>query len=187
MSYLVTTPQFNPCSLLLVKYDSMHLPWNFSISHFPHKCLLGLVLHLNIISIMPSMIICYNHTLLSILPQTTKPTLFIYFLFIHRDTERERERQRHRQREKQAPYRKPGVGLHPGSPGSHPRLQVALNCCATRAAPKPTLNFSISLISASLYLLLVSSLTMFIEDFFIDLSPEPRSAPDIRYISTNVC
>ena len=35
-----------------------------------------------------------------------------------RDTER--ERQRHRQREKQAPYRKPNVGLDPGTPGSHP-------------------------------------------------------------------
>ena len=27
------------------------------------------------------------------------------------------------------------MGLDPGSPGSHPGLQVALNCCATGAAP----------------------------------------------------
>ena len=43
-----------------------------------------------------------------------------------RDTHR--ERQRHRQREKQAPCREPDVGLDPGTPGSHPRLKVALNC-----------------------------------------------------------
>ncbi|XP_048961499.1 transmembrane protein 39A isoform X3 [Canis lupus baileyi] len=46
----------------------------------------------------------------------------------------QRERQRHRQREKQAPCREPDVGLDPGSPGSHPRLQAALNRCATGAA-----------------------------------------------------
>ena len=51
-----------------------------------------------------------------------------------RDTERERERQRHRQREKQAPIREPDAGLDPRSPGSHPGLQAALNCCATGAA-----------------------------------------------------
>ena len=55
---------------------------------------------------------------------------FIY-LFM-RDIER--GRQRHRQREKQAPCREPDVGLHPGSPGSHPGLQAALNRCATGAA-----------------------------------------------------
>ena len=49
-----------------------------------------------------------------------------------RDTER--ERQRHRQREKQAPCREPDVGLDPGSPGSCPELQAALNRCATGAA-----------------------------------------------------
>ena len=48
--------------------------------------------------------------------------------------EREKERQRHRQREKQAPHREPDVGLDPGSPGSHPRLQAAPNRCATGAA-----------------------------------------------------
>ena len=47
---------------------------------------------------------------------------------IHREErERERERQRHRQREKQAPCREPDVGLHPGSPGSHPGLKAVLN------------------------------------------------------------
>ena len=44
------------------------------------------------------------------------------------------QRQRHRQREKQAPCREPDVGLDPGSPGSHPRLQKVPNRCATRAA-----------------------------------------------------
>ena len=54
----------------------------------------------------------------------------------HRERERERERQRHRQREKQAPCREPDVGLDPGSPGSRPGLQAALNRCATGAARK---------------------------------------------------
>ena len=49
-----------------------------------------------------------------------------------RDTERERQRRRHR--EEQAPCREPDAGLDPGSPGSHPGLQAALNCCATGAA-----------------------------------------------------
>ena len=49
-----------------------------------------------------------------------------------RDTER--KRQRHRQREKQAPCREPDMGLNPGTPRSRPRLQVALNRWATRAA-----------------------------------------------------
>ena len=46
--------------------------------------------------------------------------------FIHllmRETER--EKQRHRQREKQAPCRKPDVGLHPGTPGSHPEPKAS--------------------------------------------------------------
>ena len=42
-------------------------------------------------------------------------------------TERERERQRHRQREKQSQCREPNRGLDPRSPGSGPRLKVALN------------------------------------------------------------
>ena len=65
---------------------------------------------------------------------------FIY-LFM-RNTQREK-RQRHRQREKQAPCRKPHVGLDPGSPGSHRRLKVALNHCATGSAlPSPFLTSS---------------------------------------------
>ena len=47
---------------------------------------------------------------------------------------RERQRQRHGQREKQAPCGEPDVGLDPGSPGSCPGLQAALNRCATGAA-----------------------------------------------------
>ena len=54
--------------------------------------------------------------------------------FIEREREREREREAETQREKQAPCREPDVGLDPGSPGSHPRLQVAPNRCATGAA-----------------------------------------------------
>ena len=56
------------------------------------------------------------------------------FLFLFIDTEREAETQAEEEGEKQAPCREPDVGLDPGSPGSHPRLQVALNCCATWAA-----------------------------------------------------
>ena len=44
-----------------------------------------------------------------------------------RDRERKGDRQRHRQREKQAPHMEPGVGLDPGSLGSHPGLKIALN------------------------------------------------------------
>ena len=32
--------------------------------------------------------------------------------------------QRHRQREKQAPCKKPDMGLDPGTPGSHPGLKA---------------------------------------------------------------
>ena len=39
----------------------------------------------------------------------------IFYLFIH-GRHREREAERHRQREKQAPCRKPDVGLDPGTP-----------------------------------------------------------------------
>ena len=41
-----------------------------------------------------------------------------FYLFIHGNTHR--ERQRHRQREKQAPHRKPDVGLDPWTLGSLP-------------------------------------------------------------------
>ena len=63
-----------------------------------------------------------------------EPNFFFKILFFYlfmRDTEQERGRDR--QREKQAPCREPDVGLDPGSPGSYPGLQVALNRCATRA------------------------------------------------------
>ena len=49
-----------------------------------------------------------------------------------RDTEREAETQAEREA---GSCGEPDVGLDPGSPGSHPGLQVALNRCATRAAP----------------------------------------------------
>ena len=52
------------------------------------------------------------------------------YLFIH-ERQRAGECQRHRQREKQTPRREPDVGVDPGSPGSRPGLQAALNRCAT--------------------------------------------------------
>ena len=62
--------------------------------------------------------------------------LFIYSWETERERQRERGRegQRHRQREKQAPCRQPDLGLDPGSPGSRPGLQAALNHWATGAA-----------------------------------------------------
>ena len=39
---------------------------------------------------------------------------------IYRERQRDRETERQRQTEKQAPCRKPDVGLDPRSPGSHP-------------------------------------------------------------------
>ena len=65
------------------------------------------------------------------------PLSFLKKIFY--DSHRERERQRHRQREKQAPCRKPDMGLDPVSPGSHPRLQAALNRCTTGAALSPSI------------------------------------------------
>ena len=56
------------------------------------------------------------------------------FIYLFIETHTEREKQRHRQREKQALCREPDVGLDPWSPGSHPRLQAALNRCATGVA-----------------------------------------------------
>ena len=47
-----------------------------------------------------------------------------------RDTHRERGRDTGRGRSR-LHYREPDVGLDPGSPGSHPRLQAVLNRCAT--------------------------------------------------------
>ena len=49
-----------------------------------------------------------------------------------RDTQREAEMQA--EGEASSMHREPDVGLDPGSPGSHPGLQVALNHCATRTA-----------------------------------------------------
>ena len=46
-----------------------------------------------------------------------------FFLFIH-ERHKEKERQRHRQRDKQAPCRKPNVGLDPRTPGSHPESKA---------------------------------------------------------------
>ena len=48
---------------------------------------------------------------------------FLMILFIH-ETHTHTERQRHRQREKQAPCRKPHVGLNPRTPGSHPEQKA---------------------------------------------------------------
>ena len=66
--------------------------------------------------------------------------LFFFKDFIYLFIETQRERQRHRQREKRAPRREPDVGLNPGSPGSDPGLQAALNRCATGGAPYPRFN-----------------------------------------------
>ena len=43
-----------------------------------------------------------------------------------RDTERGREAEK-QERKKQAPCKKPDMGLDPRSPGSHPGLKAALN------------------------------------------------------------
>ena len=56
---------------------------------------------------------------------------FIY-LFM-RDTER--ERQRHRQREKQAPCKKPDVGLNPGTPGLWPEPKADTQLLSPPGAP----------------------------------------------------
>ena len=62
-----------------------------------------------------------------------KKEILLKDLFM-RDTHTHTQRHRHRQREKQASCREPDAGLDPRSPGSHPRPQVAPNCCATWAA-----------------------------------------------------
>ena len=60
---------------------------------------------------------------------------FLKILFIYSwETQRERKAETQAEAE-QAPCREPDVGLDPGSPGSHPELQAALNHCATRTAP----------------------------------------------------
>ena len=63
-----------------------------------------------------------------------------------RDTEREAETQAEREagRDWQAPCREPDVGLDPGPPGSHPRLQAAaLNRSAAGAARRWVLDQSV--------------------------------------------
>ena len=59
------------------------------------------------------------------------PTYFLKNIYLFRESEREAETQAEGEA---APCRKPDVRLDPRSPGSHPKLQVALNRCATRAA-----------------------------------------------------
>ena len=49
-----------------------------------------------------------------------------FYLFIH-DRERDAKTQAEGERKKQAPRRKPDVGLDPWSPGSRPGLKAALN------------------------------------------------------------
>ena len=49
-----------------------------------------------------------------------------FYVFIH-ERQWERGRDTHRQREKQAPCRKPDVGLNPRSPGPGPGLKAVLN------------------------------------------------------------
>ena len=56
------------------------------------------------------------------------------YLFIC-DRQREREREAETQEEGEAgSMQEPDVGLDPRSPGSHPEMQAALNCCTTGAA-----------------------------------------------------
>ena len=70
------------------------------------------------------------------------------------------QRQRHRQREKQAPCREPDMGLDPGSPGSNPGLQAALNRCATGVAP--LLEFLLGLINLGRIDILTVMILLFI-------------------------
>ena len=61
--------------------------------------------------------------------------ILFYFLNIYLFIQREQDRGRDTgQRANQAPCRKPEAGLNPGSLGSHPGLQAALNRCATGTA-----------------------------------------------------
>ena len=73
-----------------------------------------------------SLILCVFYRSLESLPSFFFKDLIYLFM---RDTHTERDRQidRHRQREKQAPCRKPDVGLDPGTPGSRPGWKAALN------------------------------------------------------------
>ena len=79
---------------------------------------------------------------------TLKHVSFFYFFiflkdFIYlfmRDTEREKEAETQAEGEAVSMQgTRPDMGLDPGCPGSHPRLQAALNRCATGAAPVTSL------------------------------------------------
>ena len=63
---------------------------------------------------------------------------FFKKIFIIYDRHREREAETQEEGEAGS-MQGPDVGLDPGSPGSHPGLQAALNCCATGAALISTL------------------------------------------------
>ena len=56
---------------------------------------------------------------------------------------RNREKQRHRQREKQAPCRKPDVGLVPGAPGSHPEPKANAQLLSYPGIPRNTPRFKL--------------------------------------------
>ena len=49
---------------------------------------------------------------------------------------RDRERQRHRKREKQAPCRKFGAELDPGTPGPRPELKAGAQLLSHPGVPK---------------------------------------------------
>ena len=68
-----------------------------------------------------------------------------------RDTHR--KRQRHRQREKQAPCKKPDVGLHPNTPGS---------CPEPNADAQPLSHPDITPVVSSSQLLSLSEILLFI-------------------------
>ena len=53
---------------------------------------------------------------------------------------RDRERGRDTGREKQAPCREPDVGLHPGTPGSHPGPKAGTKPLSHPAVPRERFN-----------------------------------------------
>ena len=63
--------------------------------------------------------------------------MFIHERHTHRERERERGRDRQRQREKQAPCRKPDVGLDPGTLGSFPGPKVDAQPLSHLGIPRP--------------------------------------------------
>ena len=67
---------------------------------------------------------------------TFRDFFFLRFYLFIIDIEREREAEtQHRQREKQAPCRKPDVGLDPRSPGSHPGRKAGAKPLSHRGCP----------------------------------------------------